>query len=188
MANPERTPITARLDHHTLEKYENIWFGIAVVMSVLLAVAVFASYISGTTPRIEDEGGGAHHLSGVVNGRISADTIAHKFAGTPFATPGVVNNADGTVDVFVLAHAFQFDPPVVKVPAGKRINFYVTSADVLHGYYVETTNINVTAMPGQVASFSTTFKTPGPVNVICDEYCGTGHHNMINKIIVEAPQ
>lgn len=182
MSRPLR-PV-ARLDHHTLEKYENIWFLVAIVMSVLLAVAVFASFITGTIPRLEDEGGNTHHLSGVVNGRINPKN----FAGTPFATPGVVNNPDGSVDVFVVAKAFQFDPSTIRVPAGKRINFYVTSADVLHGYYVETTNINVTAMPGQVAAFSTTFKNPGSVNVICDEYCGIGHHNMINKIIVEAPK
>lgn len=177
MANP-----TSRLDHHTLEKYETIWLGIATVLSVALAGAVFASFLSGTTPRLQDEGGsGTHHLAGVVNGRIDPQN----FAGTPFAKPGVFEKADGTVDVFVVAKAFQFDPPVVKVPAGKQINFYITSADVLHGYYVETTNINATVIPGQVAAFSTRFKNAGPVNVICDEYCGTGHHNMINKIIVE---
>lgn len=175
---------TSRLDHHTLEKYETIWLGIATVMSVLLAVAVFSSFITGTTPRLEDEGGSTHHLTGVVNGRINPKN----FAGTPFATPGVVENKDGSVDVFVVAKAFQFDPPIVKVPAGKRINFYITSADVLHGYYVETTNINTTVVPGQVAAFSTRFKNAGPLNVICDEYCGVGHHNMINKIIVEAAQ
>lgn len=175
-----------RLDHHTLEKYENIWFGIAVVMSILLALAVFASFLSGTVPRIEDEGGTSHHVEGIKNGRIQADVIAKNFAGTPFSTPGIVKNADGTLSAFVVAKAFAFDPPVLKVPAGVPVTFYVTSADVLHGYYVEKTNINVTVMPGQVASFTTTFKNPGPLNIVCDEYCGVGHHNMLNKIIVEA--
>lgn len=174
----------SRLDHHTLEKYENIWFLIAIIMSVLLAVAVLASFFTGTIPRIEDEGGHINHLSGIKNGRIDPKNLA----GTPFANPGVVNNPDGTVDVFLVAKAFQFEPTTLRIPARKKINFYLTSADVLHGYYVEKTNINVTVMPGQVAAFSTTFKTPGTLNVICDEYCGIGHHNMINKIIVEAAQ
>ncbi|WP_291425538.1 cytochrome c oxidase subunit II [Deinococcus sp.] len=177
-------PRIQRLDHHTMEKYENIWFGIAVVMSVLLAVAVFASFLSGTIPRIEDEGGGGHHLEGVKNGRINS----RNFAGTPFATPGLVDNKDGTYSAFVVARAFAFDPPVLKVPAGKPVTFYLTSADVLHGYYVEKTNVNATVVPGQVASFTTTFRSPGPLNIVCDEYCGVGHHNMLNKIIVEAPQ
>lgn len=172
----------SRLDHHTLEKYENIWFLIAIIMSVLLAVAVIASFISGTIPRIEDEGGNIHHLSGINNGRINPKN----FAGTPFEKPGVYPREDGSVDVFVVAKAFQFEPTTLRIPVHTKINFYITSADVLHGYYVDSTNINVTAMPGQVAAFSTTFKSVGTVNVICDEYCGIGHHNMINKIIVEA--
>lgn len=177
-------PPVQRLTHHTLEKYENIWFGIAVVMSILLAVAVFASFLTGTVPRLEGEGGGGHHIAGVTNGRINPKN----FAGTPFATPGLVTNPDGSIDAFVVARAFAFDPPVLKVPAGKPITFYVTSADVLHGYYVEKTNINVTVMPGQVSSFTTTFKHTGTLNIVCDEYCGVGHHNMLNKIIVEAAQ
>lgn len=175
------TPIK-RLDHHTLELYENIWFGVSVIMSLLLALAVFASFVSGTTPRIEGEGGAGHHITGVKNGRINPKN----FAGTPFATPGLVKNTDGTYSAFVVGKAFAFDPPVLKVPAGVPVTFYVTSADVMHGYYVEKTNINVNVMPGQVASFTTTFKNLGPLNVVCDEYCGVGHHNMVNKIIVEA--
>lgn len=173
-----------RLTHETMEKYENIWLGVATAMSVLLAVAVLASFLSGTIPRLEGEGGAGHHLDGIKNGRVDPKNLA----GTPFKTPGVVENADGTVSAFVVAKAFAFDPPVLKVPAGKPVTFYVTSADVLHGYYVEKTNINVTVIPGQVASFTTTFKNPGTLNIVCDEYCGTGHHNMLNKIIVEAPK
>ncbi len=177
---PSSSPF-GRLDHQTLEKYENMWFAVAILMSVLLAVAVFASFLSGTVPKIEGEGGAGHHLAGVTNGRINPKNLA----GTPFATPGLVDNKDGTYSAFIVAKAFQFDPTVLKVPLGRPVTFYVTSADVLHGYYVEKTNINVSVMPGQVASFTTTFRTPGPLNIVCDEYCGIGHHNMLNKIIVE---
>lgn len=173
-----------RLTHATMEKYENIWFGVATAMSIMLAVAVFASFLSGTVPRIEGEGGAGHHLEGVVNGRINPKNLA----GTPFKTPGVVYSADGSQTVFVVARAFAFDPGTIKVKAGVPVTFHITSADVLHGYYVEKTNINVSVIPGQVTSFTTTFKSPGTLNIVCDEYCGTGHHNMLNKIIVEAPQ
>lgn len=183
-----RSPVR-RLTHATMERYENIWFGIATAMSILLAVAVFASFLSGTVPRIEGEGGAGHHLQGVVNGRIDPRNLA----GTPFSKPGVVDTTDSAGNVtaqtvFVVARAFAFDPGTVRLKAGVPVTFHVTSADVLHGYYVEKTNINVTVMPGQVTSFTTTFRQPGTLNIVCDEYCGTGHHNMLNKIIVEAPQ
>lgn len=187
--SPLKPSPVKRLTHATMEKYENIWFGVATAMSILLAVAVFASFLSGTVPRIEGEGGAGHHLQGVVNGRIDLNRNRNDlFAGTPFKTPGVITNEDGSQTVFVVGRAFAFDPGTIRVRAGVPVTFHVTSADVLHGYYVEKTNINVTVMPGQVTSFNTTFKSPGTLNVVCDEYCGTGHHNMLNKIIVEAPQ
>lgn len=173
-------PVPApRLDHHTLERYENIWFLIASIMAVLLFVAVLASFFSGTYPSLTGEGG--HHIEGVQNGRIDP----RNFAGTPFAEPGVRENPDGSLEVFVVGRAYQFQPAVLRVPAGRPVTFHVTSADVLHGYYVEGTNINATAIPGQVSSFTTTFRRAGTRQVICNEYCGTGHHNMINRVIVE---
>ena len=178
--SPQGAP-PARLDHHTLERYENVWFGIAVVLSVLLFVAVLASFVSGTYPSLTGERG--HHLAGVQNGRLDPRNLA----ATPFATPGLRRNADGTYEAFVVARAFQFDPAVLRVPAYTTVTIHVTSADVMHGYFIEGTTINTTAIPGQVSSFTTTFGAPGPLNVVCDEYCGTGHHNMINRVVVEAP-
>lgn len=170
---------TSRLSHHKLEVYENAWFFIAMAMSTLLFIAVVASFFSGTYSVVSESGG--HHIQGVVNGRLDPSNLA----GTPFANPGVHTRPDGSIEAFVVAKAFQFDPPVLKVPANKPITIHVTSADVLHGYYVEKTNINATVMPGQVSSFTTRFKRAGKLGVICNEYCGTGHHNMINRIIIE---
>ncbi|MFK7602278.1 cytochrome c oxidase subunit II [Deinococcus sp. SM5_A1] len=175
-------PAGQRLDHHTLEKYENIWFGIATVMALFLFVTVLASFFSGTYPSLTGESG--HHITGVKNGRLNPKN----FAATPFATPGLRQNADGTYEAFVVARAFQFEPAVLKVPVGKPITIHVTSADVLHGYFIEGTNINTTAIPGQVSSFTTTFRRPGTLNVICNEYCGTGHHNMLGGVKVEVQE
>lgn len=177
-----RPPIYRRLNHHTLERYENIWLGIAAVMSVLLFISVAASFFSGTYAAISDQNG--HHITGVENGRYDPA----KLSATPFSTPGVRKNADGSYEAFVIASAkqgFRFIPPTLEVPVGKPITIHLTSEDVMHGYFIEGTNINATAIPGQVASFTTTFNRPGTLNVVCNEYCGTGHHNMVNKVIVK---
>ncbi|WP_034385767.1 cytochrome c oxidase subunit II [Deinococcus sp. YIM 77859] len=176
-----RRPVP-RLEHHTLERLENIWLGVAIVMNVLLFTSAIASFVSGTYPSLRGEGG--HHITGVQNGRIDPKNIA----ATPFAKPGLRENPDGTLEAFVVAKAFAFEPTVLRVPAGRPVTFHVTSLDVLHGYQVEGTNINATAIPGQVASFTTTFRRPGTLSTICNEYCGIGHHNMVTRVIVETPQ
>jgi cytochrome c oxidase subunit 2 len=40
-------------------------------------------------------------------------------------------------------------------------------------------------VPGYVSQFTTTFATPGEYLIVCNEYCGTGHHLMFAKLIVE---
>ena len=182
MSRPSSPAPVPRLEHHTLERYENIWFGIAVVISVLLFVAVLTSFISGTYSAIQGEG--AHHITGVTNGRLDPRNLA----ATPFAQPGLRENPDGTLEAFVVARAFAFQPAALRVPAGRPVTIHITSADVMHGYQVEGTNINATAIPGQVASFTTTFRRPGTLSLICNEYCGVGHHNMLGRVVVEPAQ
>jgi cytochrome c oxidase subunit II len=61
----------------------------------------------------------------------------------------------------------------------------VTSADVLHGFLIERTNINLMALPGQVSKTTARFDMPGEYRFFCHEYCGLGHQTMWGKVIVE---
>lgn len=161
------------LKHETIERYEIGWLVVAVVLVILLFVGVLASMIGETVPQLS--GAGA---------RINP---AH-LEGTPFAQPGVRTNADGTLDVYLLARSFQFQPNVVRVPAGRQVTFHMTSADVVHGLMLGQGNVNVNIIPGQVASVRQTFKYPGSFLSECHEYCGTGHQTMSFKLIVENPK
>jgi cytochrome c oxidase subunit 2 len=40
-------------------------------------------------------------------------------------------------------------------------------------------------LPGQIASATTRFDRPGTYRIICHEFCGPGHQNMVATIIVE---
>ena len=72
------------------------------------------------------------------------------------------------------------------MPAGVPVTFRITSPDVLHGFQIVGTNVNLTVAPGYVSEATTTFETPGEYLVVCNEYCGLGHHLMQGKVIVEA--
>jgi len=76
----------------------------------------------------------------------------------------------------------------VRVPAGRRIRFRVTSPDVLHGFQIVGTNVNVTVAPGYISEVETTFAKPGTYLIVCNEYCGLGHHLMQGSVIVEEPR
>jgi cytochrome c oxidase subunit II len=103
----------------------------------------------------------------------------------PFDNPGVRETAPGRYEVVMIGQAWSFAPSEVRVPAGAEVTFLMTSPDVIHGFHVEGTRLNVMLLPGQVSRVEYTFEEPGEFLIICHEFCGIGHHNMWGKVIVE---
>lgn len=102
----------------------------------------------------------------------------------PFDHPGLRRLRDGTYEAYYVARVFSFEPSDLAVPANVPIRFYVTSADVMHGFYVPGTDLNMMAEPGWVNSELHIFRKKGTYLLICHEYCGIGHQNMFAKIEV----
>ena len=102
-----------------------------------------------------------------------------------FGSPGVETRPDGSVLVTGVAQMFIWDPDPIEVPAGAPVTFRLTSADVIHGFQVVGTNANAMVIPGYVTEFTMTFDEPGEYLILCHEYCGLLHHEMMSKLIVE---
>jgi cytochrome c oxidase subunit 2 len=102
-----------------------------------------------------------------------------------FAQPGVTEGPDGAT-VVVVSSMFAFTPAELRVPANRPVTFRITSRDVIHGFQIVSTNGNAMVVPGYISQFTTTFRKPGEYLIVCNEYCGTGHHMMHAVINVEA--
>jgi cytochrome c oxidase subunit II len=102
----------------------------------------------------------------------------------PFDEPGVSEMEDGTYQVVMIASTFLFTPSEVELPAGAEVEFVITSRDVLHGFHIEGTNVNLTVIPGRIGRAEATFEDPGEYRFVCHEYCGAGHHLMFGHVIV----
>lgn len=59
-----------------------------------------------------------------------------------------------------------------------------TTKDVVHGFEIAGTNVNMMLEPGYISEYVTTFNKPGEYTLLCNEYCGAGHHMMTSKIEV----
>lgn len=103
----------------------------------------------------------------------------------PFDRPGLHKNPDGTYEADYVAAVFSFAPTVVTVPLGSTVTFYVASPDVVHGFEIARTDVNMMAVPGYVNAATHTFRTRGTYLLICNEYCGIGHQNMAARIEVK---
>lgn len=102
----------------------------------------------------------------------------------PFDGGDVIERAQGRFEVHVLAMMWEFEPEEIEVPAGATLDLYLTSEDVLHGFQIPGTNVNLMAVPGAVNYAKVRFDEPGEYRIVCHEYCGTEHHSMAATINV----
>lgn len=102
----------------------------------------------------------------------------------PFDHPGLHQTGVHTFEAYYVAQVFSFTPADLRIAAGSAVTFYVTSPDVVHGFFIEGTDVNMMAIPGWVNTQTHTFEKPGTYLLICNEYCGIGHQDMFAKIEV----
>ncbi len=150
--------------------YERIWmWGAGGIIVLFLATVIFATVTQGRVP--------PSHIE-----TIDPQSV---FNDPRFAQRGVTMLPDGSVEVTGIAMMFAFLPAEIRVPAGKPVTFRLTSPDVMHGFQIVGTNANTMIIPGYVSQFTIIFDTPGEYLIVCNEYCGLGHHGMFGKLIVE---
>ena len=91
---------------------------------------------------------------------------------------------DGSITVRLIAEQYMFVPQCAVVPASTPVRFRLTSADVTHGFFVQSTNTNAMVVPGYITNVATSFARPGNYEMPCDEFCGFGHHAMAARVLV----
>src|SRR5262249_12465914 len=85
---------------------------------------------------------------------------------------------DGSVTVRIVGQQYSFTPQCIIVPTDTPIIFRATSADAIHGFLIERTNINTMLLPGYITALSAGFERPGEHVMPCHEFCGVGHQAM----------
>lgn len=86
-------------------------------------------------------------------------------------------------DVYLIARAFQWYP-LLEFERGKTYRLHLSSTDVQHGLSIQPVNINISVHPGYDHIITVTPTTLGEHGIVCNEYCGLGHHTMTGKIYV----
>jgi cytochrome c oxidase subunit 2 len=66
----------------------------------------------------------------------------------------------------------------IRIPAGRPIEFRVTSADVIHSFWVPELGGKIDMNPGEVNTLRVQADEPGVHRGLCTEYCGLQHAKM----------
>lgn len=156
-------------EHEQIARWERRWLAASGVMSLTFVMLIaYNLAVEGT------------HIAQ----RTAKATPDEILAQDLFAEPGVRQLSPGNVQVTTVAQAFAFVPADVRVPVGADVTFFVTARDVIHGYQIERTNVNVEVIPGEVSRLQYVFREPGTYRITCNEYCGIGHHDMLGTVTV----
>jgi cytochrome c oxidase subunit II len=96
----------------------------------------------------------------------------------PFQKGELITHSPAHYEVHYVARMWKFEPEDVTVPAGSTVDIYLSAADVTHGLIMLGTDLNLMAVPGVVNYARVKFDKPHVYQLLCHEFCGTGHDRM----------
>jgi cytochrome c oxidase subunit 2 len=89
-------------------------------------------------------------------------------------------------DVYLAAFSFQW-MPVLKLQRDVEYTLHLSAIDVNHGFSLYPINVNFQVVPGYDYGLRVRPNASGDFRIICNEFCGIGHHIMVGRVIVEDP-
>jgi cytochrome c oxidase subunit II len=157
------------LHHDQVAKWERRWIAASGLLALTFVILIAFN--------LATEGG---HIAQVA-ARGTPDALLSRQL---FAEPGLRLTGPGQAQVAIVAQAFSFVPERIRIPIDTEVTFYLTSRDVIHGWQVLDTNLNVEVIPGEIAVLRYTFTRPGRYLMVCNQYCGLGHQGMLGELEV----
>jgi len=86
-------------------------------------------------------------------------------------------------DVYILARLWEWWP-ILELEKGQSYRIHLSSLDWQHGFSLQPINMNIQVHPNYEMVVTMTPSQSGEFGIVCNEYCGVGHHTMVGKIYV----
>lgn len=76
----------------------------------------------------------------------------------------------------------------IYIPAGEAVRFQLTSADVIHSFWVPELHGKMDLIPGITNTWELQADAPGEYWGLCAEFCGTQHAKMLFLVVAVPPE
>ena len=87
-------------------------------------------------------------------------------------------------DIYMAAMTFTW-MPVLKLQKDVQYTLHLSALDVNHGFSLYPINVNFQVVPGYDYGLRVTPNASGDFRIMCNEFCGIGHHMMVGRVIVD---
>jgi cytochrome c oxidase subunit 2 len=163
-----------------LGRDEKLWVGLAVIWG--LSMFAMISFVWPLVGRQQNPVQSHRITPAEFQARAAQFTAAHQvgdLGGVPVVAPPPGD------DVFLEAMSFAWRP-VLQLKRGERYRILISSRDVQHGFslVIVPHSVNFQVMPGYITEIELMPEQAGEYPIVCNEYCGLGHHLMMGRIIV----
>ncbi len=157
---------------------ERLWVGLALIWCMVMTVAMPYWHFYGK----QNPTGESYKVSVQDYGKRVGEFIRANQVGTDKGVPIVEIPPGG--DGYLLARMWSFQP-IIKLKKGQTYRLHLSSVDLQHGFSLQPLNMNFQVLPGYDHVLTITPTSTGVFPIICNEFCGIGHHTMTGRIIVE---
>ncbi len=163
-----------------VHKDEKIWFILALIWMLISFLYMPIQHFRGSqNPPAESYRVSAEDFDALVEEMVEKYTIGT--TGVNNDVPLVAPPSDEPV--FLKASMWEWYP-ALQLKKGETYRLHLSSVDLLHGFSIQPVNLNLMVLPGYdyIANLKPT--STGDFRILCNEFCGVGHHTMVGKIEV----
>ncbi len=157
---------------------ERVWVGLALIWCMVMCVAMPYWHFYGK----QNSTGESYRVTpGDFAQRVAQFTATNQvdtLEGVPIVEP-----APGS-DAYLQAQMWSWTP-ILKLRKDQTYRLHISSIDLQHGFSIQPINMNFQVLPGYDHVLTITPTTAGEYSILCNEFCGIGHHLMTGRIIVE---
>lgn len=159
-------------------KQEVIWVGIALIWCLIMFLMMPYWHLYGKQ-NLSSEA----YQTTPEKFQARVDEMVEKYTVRQESGLPVVRPPAGS-DVYMLGRLWQWYP-ILELEEGQSYRLHLSSMDWNHGFSLQPVNINLQILPGYEMVLTMTPDQVGEFTVVCNEYCGIGHHLMLGKIHVK---
>ncbi|MCO6494869.1 MAG: c-type cytochrome [Bacteroidetes bacterium] len=160
-----------------VSKDEKMWMVIALILCLAMFVWMILWHVYGK----QNPSSITYRTTTTEFAKLSEAYIKRNLVGMDNGVPVV--RPEPNSDVFLLAEMWRFSPAMILIK-DQSYNFHISSKDLVHGFSLQPVNMNFQIYPGYDYVLKFTPTETGEFKIVCNEFCGIGHHTMIGKIIV----
>lgn len=157
-------------------RQERLWVGVSLGFLIILFLSMPLWHLleKQNTP------GEFYRVSSAQFSKLVTDfNAAYKVgeeAGVPVVRPPAGN-------VYLAGQQWRWSS-ILELQQGKTYRIHTSSLDVNHGLSIQPIDMNFQLVPGYDQVLTLTPTTTGDYTIICNEFCGAGHHLMVGHLRV----